>query len=376
MQIFDTASLLSISDLHGNIIFANDKFCEISQYRMDELIGEPHSILRHPDMPSVAFKEMWQTITNGNTWQGELKNKAKDGSAYWVLSTIAPVIDKNGKPEKYISMLIDITKQKNAEESLAEAKKKIDNELIESINYAKQVHSNFISTEEDLQEIFSDSFVIYKAQKIISGDFFRVARYGKKSVIVCGDSTGHGLSASYISVILLNILNRLLKHFSKNPASALRQMNKEINEVTHPQNKKAIIESADTIACCIDHEKLELHYASAKMKGIIIRKGTIIPLEKDLCSIGETHDKDFQLMNHSIQLEKGDSIYLFSDGIVDQLGGKIYKRVGSKRFTNFLLGIQTKSMQKQKAEIEFQLQNWRGENEQTDDMTLLGWKID
>jgi PAS domain S-box-containing protein len=115
LNVLDNAAIVSEADLFGNITYANDKFCEISGYTREELIGKPHKIVRHPDTPSMVFAAMWETIKQGQIFQGTVKNRKKDGSPYWVEATIAPVLDKNGKPEKYIGIRFDITNQKETQ---------------------------------------------------------------------------------------------------------------------------------------------------------------------------------------------------------------------------------------------------------------------
>lgn len=103
-RIFNTTSIITESDLHGNIIKVNDRLCEVSRYSRGELMGKPHNTLRHPDMPRQIFKLLWQTIKQGNTFRGVIKNRAKDGSHYWVDTIISPVLDEAGNVRKYISV--------------------------------------------------------------------------------------------------------------------------------------------------------------------------------------------------------------------------------------------------------------------------------
>lgn len=100
-KVFNHTTILSETDLHGTITYVNEKFCEVSQYRMDELIGQSQKIVRHPDMPKAIFKKMWQTIKNGKVFSGIVKNRKKDRTHYWVDATIVPVIE-NGKIVRYI----------------------------------------------------------------------------------------------------------------------------------------------------------------------------------------------------------------------------------------------------------------------------------
>jgi methyl-accepting chemotaxis protein len=117
MNALNAASILSEADEFGNITYVNDKFLEVAKYTRDEVMGKPHSILRHPDNPKSLYKEMWDTIKAGKIFQGTYPNKAKDGSDYWVEATLAPVLDENGKAIKYVGVRVDVTetmKQKEA----------------------------------------------------------------------------------------------------------------------------------------------------------------------------------------------------------------------------------------------------------------------
>ena len=108
-KILNAAAIVSETNQFGTITFVNDTFCKVAQYSREELIGKPHNIVRHPDMPKAVFKEMWDTIKTGKLFQGIVKNKAKDGSPYWVIATIGGVLGTDGKPYKYIGVRIDIT---------------------------------------------------------------------------------------------------------------------------------------------------------------------------------------------------------------------------------------------------------------------------
>ena len=124
-NIINTVAIVSKTDLLGNITYANDEFCKWSGYTKEELMGKNHRILRHPDMPKEAFEEMWRTISSGNIWRGEVKNRAKDGSVYWVDAIIAPIFDDYGKPKEYIAQRFVINDKKEKEERL--------NQLLEQI---------------------------------------------------------------------------------------------------------------------------------------------------------------------------------------------------------------------------------------------------
>ncbi len=118
-SIMNMTTIVSESDLKGNILSLNEKFCEVSQYSKEELIGKPHSIVRHPDMSKEVFKQMWATIGRGQIFHGVIKNRRKDGTPYFVDAVVAPVMDKHtGKPRKYVGVRYDITAQEVARQQM------------------------------------------------------------------------------------------------------------------------------------------------------------------------------------------------------------------------------------------------------------------
>ena len=130
-QALDAHSIVSVADAEGRMTYVNDKFCEVSGYQREELIGQNHRIVKSGFHPPEFFQDMWDTISSGRTWQGEVRNRAKDGRQYWVQTTIVPMLDASGLPMRYISVRTEITHIKEMEESVRKANVILQSNVIE-----------------------------------------------------------------------------------------------------------------------------------------------------------------------------------------------------------------------------------------------------
>ncbi len=160
-QATDAHSIASIADAAGNILYANDKFCEVSGYAREELIGQNHRIVKSDSHPPEFFSDMWQTISSGQVWHGRIRNRAKSGHHYWVETTIVPMMNEDGVPDRYISLRTDITHIMDMEEAVRKANVLLEQKVAErtrDLEQAKlQLEMDLVDRERN-QEALQQSY--------------------------------------------------------------------------------------------------------------------------------------------------------------------------------------------------------------------------
>jgi PAS domain S-box-containing protein len=159
--VIDETSIVSKADLNGIITYVNDKFCEISGFKREELIGKPHSIVRHPNTDSTVFEYLWYTIKNlKQTWTGEIQNKKKDGSSYWVQATISPILNQNGEIIEFIGIRTDITQQQKIKEYF-ENQLKISTKQFDSALYITKQYEECLDQKDAILRTNTDNNITF-----------------------------------------------------------------------------------------------------------------------------------------------------------------------------------------------------------------------
>jgi serine phosphatase RsbU (regulator of sigma subunit) len=271
------------------------------------------------------------------------------------------------------------------EESKHELQEK-NTEITDSINYAKRLQDALIPPKEVFKKILPDSFIIFKPKDIVSGDFYWISELNttkenntneKLVVFSVADCTGHGVPGAFMSLIGLKIFNQSVKQKGVNsPAEALDYLNNEVfNTVNkHSDSDNIIRDGMDVALCSINFKTLVLTFAGAKNPVYIVRKKELYEIKGDKQPIG-AHETQEPFTNKEYQLEKGDMVYIFSDGYADQFGGPKGKKLKYKPFKEMLIANADESMDEQEQELENLFENWRGDLEQLDDVCVIGVRI-
>ena len=245
-----------------------------------------------------------------------------------------------------------------------------------SLDYAEKIQEAVLPSPELLDDVFPKCFILYKPKDIVSGDFYWINRIKNFVFIAAADCTGHGVPGAFMSMLGITLLNEVVTKSSlDNPDQILNFLRQKIKGSLNQTGK--FIEQKDGMDiafCMINTENLHLQYAGAYNPLYIFRNNELIEFKGDRQPIG-IHIKETDFTNHQIDLQKGDVIYIFSDGYYDQFGGKDNKKFNVRQFKQLLNNINQKPMKEQHNILSNSFEDWKGDNEQIDDVLVIGMRI-
>jgi len=246
------------------------------------------------------------------------------------------------------------------------------NEILDSINYAKRIQSAILPSSKSVTEFLPNSFILYKPKDIVAGDFYWLEHKNNKVLFAAADCTGHGVPGAMVSVVCNNALNRSVREYGLTDPGKILDKTKKLVVEEFEKSEDEVKDGMDIALCCLENNKLS--YAGANNPLWIYRKGELLHWKADHQPIGK-YEFEEPFTTHEIELLKGDTIYIFSDGYPDQFGGERGKKYKSTNLKSFLLSIQSYSIEEQKMLMEEEFENWRGNHEQIDDVCVIGVRI-
>lgn len=248
--------------------------------------------------------------------------------------------------------------------------------ITESISYARKIQTAVLPPEELLRCILPRHFIYFRPLDIVSGDFYWITRKGPYLYLAVADCTGHGVPGAFMSMLGFSLLNELVGQATDtNAAEMLDQLRIKLKAALRQTGKENEAQDGMDVALCkVDFNGLHLDYAGANNPLIIIRQGQLFEYKADRMPIGiQAKEKPFS--NHRVEIEKGDMVYLFSDGYIDQFGGEKNMRYRMENFRSLLLRLSTCDMKEQKIMLEENLRQWMGPQPQLDDILVLGFEV-
>ena len=276
--------------------------------------------------------------------------------------------------EAFLQKRLDIrTREVVEQKELIEQKNK---DITDSINYAKRIQEAILPSPSKLQAVFPNSFVYYLPRDIVSGDFYVFHQSENKFVLICADATGHGVPGAFMSLISATILKDILqKKHVFSPSQILYELDKEIQLALQSEGNASTNDGLDVAICVFDLDQNNICFASAMRPIFLYKKGHAEYIRGSKFSIGASmHITKKEFTEHTFEFEKGDSIYLFSDGFPDQFGGENGKKLKISEMRNWLDEVQNLSMNEQKIELNKKFNNWKGNYNQIDDVLVIGIK--
>jgi serine phosphatase RsbU (regulator of sigma subunit) len=251
-------------------------------------------------------------------------------------------------------------------------------EITDSINYAKRIQSSILPDVNKLLEAFNDAFIIFNPRDIVSGDFYWFDKIDEnRLIIVCADSTGHGVPGAFMSMIGSTLLQDIItrKGITK-PSEILTLLDKQIFSTLNQNIDVGVSnDGMDMVICEFDIKSRHIRFASAMRPVIIVIDGESFYIRGNRCSVGGESVIEKYFDDQEYYLSKGDTIYLFSDGLPDQFGGAEGKKMKIARLKKLIEEVSKLPMTEQKEIISNFFFDWKGDYEQVDDILLMGIKV-
>jgi serine phosphatase RsbU (regulator of sigma subunit) len=249
--------------------------------------------------------------------------------------------------------------------------------ITDSIQYGSRIQNALLPQEEDLNRHISSYFIINKPKDIVSGDFYWLAEKENRLIVALADCTGHGVPGAFMSILGVALLNEIVNRAeSITTDEILNQLRSKVIKALGQTGKTDEVKDGMEISVCmIDLENRSLQYSGALRPLYLVRDHDLIELKGDNLPIGLSDDSGTTYNREELICKEKDSIYLLSDGYTDQMGGPNRKTFRTKNFKQLLLEIQSRPMSEQKSILERRFQEWKGENEQIDDILVMGIRM-
>ncbi len=364
-----------ITDTDGNIEYVNPKFTSLTGYTGDEVMGANPRILKSGEQSAGFYADLWKTITSGGEWRGEFHNRKKNGDYYWEFASISPLLNEKGVITHYIAVKEDITARKEAEEALRKSEEKLRNrnlQMEKDLKIAQAAQKELLRA--DIPESpYMKCVYRYEPLDRVGGDVFSIFRnLDSITGVFMGDISGHGIAAALFIALLKSATDRMYRKKGNSPSEYLSSLNRELRGYLssyfltgiygHFQRDDA--KGMTSFTFSNGGHPLPIHCRASGGVSLAGRSNTII---------GIIENPSFEV--HRIEMEKGDRLFLYTDGIPETENRK-KEIIG---FDGNLLDLFGRSQRSDIGEtldaILGEVTAFRGDAPLLDDISLIGFEI-
>ena len=371
-------SLVLILNQEQEVSYVSPSVKEILNYYPEELMGDKwwEATRFGADDIKQAKDRLSSFVMDADSHQKrtfENKIKIANGKSKWILWNISFLDEQN-----IIAIGNDISKRKQYEFLLEEKNKQIEEsrkEILSGIRYSQRIQEAILPNIDVLQKSFTDIFVLHKPKDIVSGDFYWFHKTEKYNYIAAIDCTGHGVSGAMLTTIGNSLIREIVvRDKILSPAKILTELDKRLTEsLNNNGHSYKISDGMDVALCRIDNQNSKICFSGAYRPMIKVNKEEILEIKPDRFPIGLYGIENKSFTETEIDYTPEDMFYIFSDGYVDQFGGERNKKMNKSRFKELLLTVEDFTCEEKHSFLEYSLNNWKQDTEQTDDILIVGF---
>ncbi len=363
-------------DFNGDFKFINNISYQRLGYSKEELINTKSIDLVSPKYKREVSYFYRRCFAKKNlTSYKEFPITKKNGEEIWIGQSITTLFSPGSKTQidGFIALARDITEKRKKNDLIREQTESIT----ASINYARRIQHNLLPSKKEFEETFNDFFIFSRPKDIVSGDFYWMDKIGDNTILVLGDCTGHGVPGSFMTLLGFNLLNStVLENRIVDPGQILNRIDQKLIEYLPRGEGKNIVNDAMELTVCVFNTKTnEMSYACAGSRFLIYENEDFTMYKGDNKHAGDVENNFLGYSTHFASFDNDINLYLFSDGFQDQFGGVKDKKFSFRRLIELFEANINLPLKEQQRLITETFDNWIGDTEQTDDVTVLSVQI-
>ncbi len=371
-------TLIVVLNNNGKIDYVSRSAQSILGYEPNELLGDKWWINTRFSKPEgLEVKDQLMKLfdhRHNSVQVFEHLLKTSNGQKKWFRWNVSYLNETS-----LVGIGIDITEKKQKEKELLEMNNQLheqNKEITSGIRYAQRIQKNILQSKEYISRIFPKHFVLYKPKDIVSGDYYFFHEDEQNKYVIAVDCTGHGVPGAMMSMVANSIIKEvLLNKKLRSPSQILYELDKELFKSINSYSDEISNDGMDAGVACINKKTGRMHFAGAFRSAIIVRGNSLIELKANKYPLGFFNDIEKIFEEQVLMLQAEDTVFLFSDGYADQFGGESNKKFNKRNFKDLLLTTAELPMDEQEGFLEYAHNNWKQDNDQTDDVLVIGLRI-